>query len=210
MKRVICLLSLLALAVPAHAMELFVGPDGDDKSPGTKARPLASLEAARDRLRTEGGGEHTIILCAGTHLRTDSFALDHRDSGLTVRGEPGARLFGGRIITGWTPSNDPRLPESARGEVVEVRLNGDFGTLRRRGFGVSTSPAPPELFVGGIPQTLARWPNGDQWSTLESGGKDKFGIKIELERLARWAGAEFSGTRCLQKLRAHGANRSRK
>jgi hypothetical protein len=190
MKRVICLLSLLALAVPAHAMELFVGPDGDDKSPGTKARPLASLEAARDRLRTEGGGEHTIILCAGTHLRTDSFALDHRDSGLTVRGEPGARLFGGRIITGWTPSNDPRLPESARGEVVEVRLNGDFGTLRRRGFGVSTSPAPPELFVGGIPQTLARWPNGDQWSTLESGGKDKFGIKIELERLARWAGAD--------------------
>jgi hypothetical protein len=118
MKCTIYLLSLLALALPAHAMELFVGPDGDDTNPGTKAKPLASLEAARDQLRTEGGGTHTITLLAGTYLRTDSFALDHRDSNLTVRGESGARLLGGRIITGWMPSMDSRLPENARGKVM--------------------------------------------------------------------------------------------
>jgi hypothetical protein len=69
MKRAIYLLSLLALAAQSHAMELFVGPDGDDANPGTKARPLASLEVARDRLRTEGGGEHTIARREMAHLR---------------------------------------------------------------------------------------------------------------------------------------------
>ena len=190
MKLAICLLSSLALALPAHAMDLFVGPGGDDTNPGTKAKPLASLEAARDRLRQVGAGKHTIILDEGTYRRTVSFALDHRDSGLTIRGEPGARLLGGRIITGWTPSTDRRLPERARGKVVEVKLSDGLGTLRRRGFGISTSPSPPELFVDGVPQTLARWPNGNQWSTLVSGGESKFGIKVEPERLARWAEAD--------------------
>lgn len=136
MKLAIYLLSLLTLALPAHAMELFVGPNGDDTNSGTKAKPCASLEAARDRLRTEGGGTHTISLLAGTYLRTASFAVDQRDSGLTIRGEPGVRLLGGRVITGWTPSADPRLPESARGKVMKVKLSDDFGTLRRRGFGI--------------------------------------------------------------------------
>ena len=183
------LLVLLTLALPASATELFVAPNGQDTNPGTRAKPLASLEAARDQLRARGAGKHTITLRAGTYPRAASFTLDQRDSGLTLRGEPGARLLGGKVITGWTPSADPRLPELARGKVVEVKLGDDLGTLQRRGFGVNLSPAPPELFVDSVPQTLARWPNGDQWSTLASGGEGKFGVKVEPERLARWAGA---------------------
>jgi|GEM_PF-271547 len=190
MKSTLFPILLLMAALPTNAMELFVGPHGADVNPGTRARPLASLEAGRDRLRTAGDGKHTIVLCAGTHLRTASFVLDHRDSGLTIRGEPGARLLGGRMIAGWTPSTDSRLPENARGRVMEVKLSDDLATLRRRGFGIGTSPSPPELFVDGIPQTLARWPNGDEWSTLASDGKDGFGIRVEPERLARWAGAD--------------------
>ena len=53
MKSTLCLILLLITALPANAMELFVGPDGADMNPGTKAKPLASLEAARDRLRIE-------------------------------------------------------------------------------------------------------------------------------------------------------------
>ena len=190
MKPTLYLLALLALALPGNAMELFVRPNGKNTNPGTKAKPLASLEAARDRLRTCGGGKHTITLRAGVYPRTASFTLDQRDTGLTLRGEPGARMLGGKVITGWRPSADPRLPETARGKVVEVSLSGDLGTLRRRGFGVNTSPTPPELFVDSTPQTLARWPNGDQWSTIASGGEGKFGVKVEPERLTRWAGAD--------------------
>lgn len=183
------LLTLLTLASTAGAKELFVGPNGNDANPGSRAKPLASIETARDRLRMRAGGRHTITLLPGTYPRTATLALDQRDSGLTLRGEPGARLLGGRILAGWVPSVDPRLPGIAQGKVVALQLRDDLGTLRRRGFGVTSTPAPPELFVDGAPQTLARWPNGDEWSALTSGREDQFGVQIEPERLARWAGA---------------------
>ena len=167
-----------------------MAPDGADANPGTQEKPLASIETARDRLRALGTGPHTITLRAGTYPRTASFTLDQRDSGLTLRGETGARLLGGKVITGWTPSTDTRLPEAARGKVVQTTLSGDLGVLSRRGFGINTSASPPELFVDGAPQTLARWPNGDQWSTIVSGAEGKFKVKVEPDRLARWAKAD--------------------
>jgi len=190
MKPLLFFLTLLALALPAGAAELFVSPTGSDTNPGTKTKPLATLEAARDRLRARGTGKNTITLRRGTYLRTGSLALDSRDSGLTLRGEPGVRLLGGQVVTGWKPSTDPRLPDAARGKVVEVKLTGGLGTLQRRGFGINTTPAPLEMFVNSVPQTLARWPNGDQWATMASGSDGTFGVSIEPERLARWAHAD--------------------
>lgn len=181
---------VLGWTLSVEAKELFVGIHGDDTHPGTRSKPLASLEVARDRLRTLPHGKHTIILLPGTYPRTNSLDLDGRDSGLTIRGKPGARLLGGQVITGWNPSTDPRIPEAARGKVVQVKPLADWGSLRRRGFSVEPSPAPPELFVNGVPQTLARWPNGDQWSHLISAGDGKFGVKIEPERIARWSKAD--------------------
>ncbi len=183
------LVLLLAMALPGKTAELFVGPKGKDTNPGTKSKPLASLEAARNRLRAFGMGKHTITLLSGDHYRSASFVLGREDSGLTVRGEPGAVLLGGQVVSGWTLSKDSRVPETSRGTVVEARLNGDLGNLVRRGFGIHPSPAPPELFVRLTPQTLARWPNNEQWSTMVSGAEGRFGVKIEPERLARWSKA---------------------
>ncbi len=184
------LLVLGTLALPAGAKEVFVAPDGNDANPGTRAKPLASIEVARDRLRAGGGGKHTITLRAGIYPRTATLTFDQSDSGLTLRGERGARLLGGRVLVGWTRASDPRIPESARGNVVALGLNDDLGAMRRRGFGVNSSPAPPELFVDGVPQTLARWPNGEQWSALASGREGAFGVKVERDRIARWATAD--------------------
>lgn len=186
--------------VAAHlgqARELFVSPDGDDAHSGSRFRPLATLEAARDRLRAEPsrpGVRHTVIVRAGDHFRTQTLDLDARDSGLTLRGESGARLLGARRLTGWTPSTDPRLPEAARGRVQETSLAGVSEAtkpLQRRGFGIASVPAPPELFLAGVPLTLARWPNGDQWSRLSSAAEGRFGaVPVEADRLARWASAD--------------------
>jgi hypothetical protein len=183
-------LACLMPGIGLEARELFVGPNGRDGSPGTREQPLASLEAARDQLREAGAGKHTITLLPGTYPRTASFTLDQRDSGLTVMGEPGARLLGGQVVTGWKPATDPRLPEVARGKVMQVHLACDLGKLNRRGFGVNSSPAPLELLVEGDSQTLARWPNGEQFSTLAAGSEGKFGVRVEAERLARWARAD--------------------
>ena len=191
--------AMAVLVAPAgRATQVFVSPDGKDTDAGTRSRPMATLEAARDRLRSANPGasrvpRHTIVLRAGDHFRTRALELDARDSGITVRGEPGARLVGARRITGWTPSQDPRLPEVARGKAQEVSLAGIAEAthpLRRRGFGPAPTPAPPELLVDGVPQTLARWPNGDQWSRLSSAAEGRFGVPVDPPRLARWAAAD--------------------
>ena len=151
---------------------------------------MATLEAARDLLRARTGDKHVIHLRSGTHIRTNSFVLDHRDAGLALRGERGARLIGGTVLAGWTLSEDPRLPEPARGKVMQIKLSGSVGAMQRRGFGINSLPASAELFVNNVPQTLARWPNGDQWSTMVMGGEGKFGIKVEPQRLVRWTMAD--------------------
>ena len=180
----------LALCGALHAAELFVSPTGRDDNPGTKARPLASLEAARDRLRALAPAPRVLVLRAGTYARGATLELDARDSGLTVRGEPGVRLIGGEVVSGWAPCTDPRLPAAARGQAREIPLSGDRGALTRRGFGISAPPPAPELFVDGVAQTLARWPNAGEWSVMRSGGTNRFGVSVEPERLRRWAAAE--------------------
>ena len=195
MKKLLASIALLALTVPGFATELFVSPSGTDTNPGTKIRPLATLEAARDRLRAEKpGSKRLITLRTGVYARNKTLALDARDMGLTLRGEPGARLLGGKTVTGWQVSRDPRLPAVARGHVVQANLKAqgitNLGALRRRGFGVGTSSAPLELLANGKPLTLARWPNGDGWAKVAKAETGKFSVALEPERLARWAQAE--------------------
>lgn len=183
-------LCLLAFSVHASALELFVGPNGSDTNEGTRVKPLASLEAARDQLRANGGSPKILNLLKGNYERTNSFMLDQRDNGLTVRGEVGAQLIGGTKLLGWQKTDDSRLPESARGQVSSLKLNQKLDILRRHGFGINPSPAPPELFFEGLPQTLARWPNGDDWSNLASGAEGKFTVKVPSPKLASWSKAE--------------------
>ena len=56
-----------------------------------------------------------------------------------------------------------RLPSEARGKVLVIDLKkegvSDWGTLKQHGFGTVPEPAPLELFINGMSQTLARYPN---------------------------------------------------
>ncbi|MBN2232421.1 MAG: hypothetical protein JW781_06335, partial [Deltaproteobacteria bacterium] len=140
----------------ALTAEFFVGPQGRDDNPGSRDKPFASLEAARDAIRalkSAGGlpaGGVTVWLGAGDYPRSKSFELTARDSGtaespITYRAAEGqmVRLLGGRSLDGLAPVTDPavlsRLDEKARGKVlsVDLRASGidDFGRLRSRGFG---------------------------------------------------------------------------
>ncbi len=119
--------------------ELYVAPTGRDTWPGTKAEPLATLEAARDRLRqmkaagqeTEGGA--TVWMRAGHYERTEPFALSKEDSGtaeapIAYRAVAGEQvcLSGGKLVTDFSPVTDQsilsRLDESARGKVLQADL----------------------------------------------------------------------------------------
>jgi len=181
MRFIICLLYLcLALIGRVTAVEFFVATDGNDGWEGTRARPFATLEGAREAIRAvkKAGplpaGGVTVWVSGGTYLRQETFTLGADDSGtaeapVVYRACPGEEvcLTGGRPVAGWAPVTDPevlaRLDPAARGQVLQADLPArgitDFGALNSRGFGRPRTPAHLELFVGGQVMTLARWPN---------------------------------------------------
>ena len=179
----------LLLVSHASAAELFVSADGNDADPGTKSKPFRSFERARDearKLKTNGpppAGGITIWLRGGDYFRTNSLELAGADSGTpgapvvwrSWEGET-ARFLGGRTISSWAPVKDGqvlrRLNTNARSFVVQADLRAlgikEFGAMKSRGFGRATTPAHCELFFGGKPMTLARWPNEGAWELIDS------------------------------------------
>jgi hypothetical protein len=165
---------------PAPARQFYVSPNGNDANPGTRWRPFATLERARDAIRAlkrrEGGlprGGVTVSLKPGEYRRSEAFQLSAEDSGtetapIVYQAErPGtARLTGGVRLRGFQPVTEPailaRLPAEAQGQVWQLDLKAQgithFGELRPRGFGCQPSPVV-ELFFNGQPMTVARWPN---------------------------------------------------
>ncbi len=161
-----------AAALPASAaasVELFVSPVGDDRNPGTKARPLATWAAARDRVRARrSGGPVTAWFRGGVYYLPETLVLGAADSGtqaapVTYAAYPGEEvvLSGGvKLQLEWTPFRDGIL--MAR---VPAALDTD------------------QLFVNGRRQILARYPNYDAASQYFNGwSPDAF----SKERAAGW------------------------
>jgi hypothetical protein len=165
----------------------YVSPTGSDANPGSKAKPFATLERARDAVRERKAspsalrGPITIWLRGGDYLRSNALELTAADSGTAkapivwrAYRDERVRLLGGRAFAGFQPVTDAavlaRLDESARGHVLQADLRAlgisDFGWIKSRGFGRPTTPAHCELFFGGRPMTLARWPNEGAWEKL--------------------------------------------
>lgn len=194
----VCLAGLCAMA------DFHVAPGGDDAGPGTSERPFASFEAARDAVRRERiagrlpGGGLSVWIAAGDYVRASSLELGEADSGTPEapilwrsRGEGRVRWLGGRVLRGFEPVTDPatlsRLDPAARASVRQLDLGKlgilDFGRMQSRGFGRAAVPAHCELFHGGLPMTLARWPNEGEFERIagfpETSGKgDDHGGKI--------------------------------
>jgi len=171
----------LLLAFGAGALELHVGPSGDDGNAGTEAAPLAALRAARDAIRAQGPpeGGATVWVHEGTYELDATFTLTEADGGtaerpIVYRAAPGAevRLVGGRTLPATVfqaPAKDiarKRVPSEARGHVRCADLAA-LGVTELGEFPEYSNEAIvlPELFCNGQRMTLARWPN-DDWETV--------------------------------------------
>lgn len=209
-------------AEASKVLEFYVAPNGDDHWSGRLATPnaagtdgpFATLEHARDAIRAarQGTGANgsgaTINLRAGTYRLASTFALESQDGGATsaapilyraYRNEA-VRLVGGQEVKGWQPVQDKtilqRLDPAARDHVLQADLRAqgitDYGHLTARGFGRPTTPAALELFFQDRPMTLARWPNGDAWATIQGAPKGPEGgvFTCDSDRLARWTQAD--------------------
>jgi hypothetical protein len=107
---------------------------GSDSNPGTRSKPLATIEAARDAARIAGPGNHRIIVMGGEYYLTRPLELDSRDNGLTIEADTSGIviLYGGTLVTGWRRDGEKfwcaDLPGVKEGEwdfralVVEGRM----------------------------------------------------------------------------------------
>lgn len=176
----VCLLLGLAGSVAGSAAAmatLSVAPYGDDRNPGTQAKPFATLERARDeirRLKQDGKitGPVTVEIAGGIYQLTRPLEFTAADSGtpahpIEYRARPGqtVRFVGGETVTNWESVTDPkalqRLDPAARGQVFQADLKA-LGITDLRGIGnasVYQSDPGLELFFQDQPMTLARYPN---------------------------------------------------
>ncbi len=197
---------------PSACGDFYVAPTGNDRNEGTKEKPFATLERARDAIRAikEAGqtprGGVTVWLRRGRYTISKTFRLTRSDSGaegspVVYRASDGeeVRLVGGRGVAGFTQIENSSVLEQIdqpyRDRVLQVDLKGqgitDFGRLTPRGFGRPMYPAGLELFFRDEPMQLARWPN-DGWAKIAGapGGQQGGKFSYEGDRPKRWLAAE--------------------
>lgn len=142
------------------ATELHVDPRGDDSAPGTRDRPFATIEHAREAVRRMVArgldGPVIVSLAGGTWRIAEPLVFGPEDGGteahpVTWRSEPGetAVLSGGRAIGGWKEGDDGTW-------AAEVAAARDGWRFR-------------ELFVGGERRPRAREPNSGYFRVARVG-----------------------------------------
>jgi len=161
---------------PTPAVSLFVSPKGDDKNPGSKEQPFATLERARDEIRARKiQNTVTVFIRGGEYAVKQTFKLTAEDSGIeqapvvyAAFGNETPRFGGGARVSGFTRVTDPavlaRLPEESRGKVWQSDLKAqginDYGRFEPKGtYGTRRAQPLLELFFDGKPMEVARWPN---------------------------------------------------
>lgn len=176
------LLLLFHAGNSANAQDIYVHPKGSDTNPGTKEKPVATLEAARDLIRQYKSnnqtptGALTVWIGEGQYDQKSPLVLNENDSG-----EPGAPVIwravkdekvsitGGRRVPSekfihvTDKSITRRLSREASEKVMQVNLKdlgiNDFGQIKQYGHSISVSPAPLELFFNQEAMQLAQYPN---------------------------------------------------
>jgi len=175
-------------SLPEPSVVLHVSPTGNDQNDGSESKPFRTVERARNAVRDlmrksplpRGGAK--ILIAGGEYSAREPLTLTTVDSGtaeapVVYQAEPGQTpvFRGGVRVAGWKSIADAQMREkldpSVRDRVLQADVKalgvtdlGDATDLRRR----------PELFVDGVPQTLARWPNEGFVKTGEILGADTF------------------------------------
>lgn len=144
MKHTVTSIVCFCLAILAASMgrpDLYVDPDGDDSSPGTKAKPLASLEGARNAMRAlkkDLGSPKagvTVWIREGVYGFDSTLKFSSEDSGthdapITYHAWPGERVVFDATIPipsggfGLVESREDlaRLCDAAKGEVMAASI----------------------------------------------------------------------------------------
>ncbi|MBI2841992.1 MAG: right-handed parallel beta-helix repeat-containing protein [Armatimonadetes bacterium] len=162
-----------AAATQRQHVYFYVSTDGSDRNLGTKNRPFATLQKARDAVRGYEGNRGidrpiTVLVRGGKYFMHQTLVLGEQDSGtsefpVTYAAYPGEKpiLSGGQMAINWKPY---------KGQILQGELpGGKDGKIKAR-----------QMTFNGKLQRRARWPNYDPknplsggWATIE--GPDELG-----------------------------------
>ena len=127
-------LSGLLMVTQTHA-GVFVAPNGNDANDGTREKPFATLERARDAVRILPASKKQIIVCGGPYYDA-GVELTEEDSGLVIKAASGEKpvLYGGVPLGGWEKDGDKfySAPLPVGHEKAEVRLLEAGGVMAPR------------------------------------------------------------------------------
>jgi hypothetical protein len=144
-----------AVAFGQTGTTLYVASDGNDTFDGTKAKPFATLERARDEARKHKDTAVTVLVRAGTYRPAQTLQLGAQDSGTEAapvvwRADPGQKvtISGASEVAGFS---------TWRGPVLKSESAALVGTAFR------------QLFYRGRRQVLARYPNYDAGNPVGGG-----------------------------------------
>ncbi len=165
------LLVLAGLAGGAEmSAEFFVATDGSDANPGTREKPFATLERARDavrELKRKRGGldrDVTVLIRGGTYRLKEPLVFGPEDSGtgkfsISYAAAPGEKpvFSGGRVIAGWKKGEG----ELWTAEVPEAKAGAWYFR---------------ELFVNGRRAQRARAPNAGFFRVVKAGPDNRTGF----------------------------------
>ena len=112
----------------------YVAPDGSDDNPGTKAKPFASIQHARDEVRKINqnmSGDVEVILHDGTYQLGETLVFDHRDGGtgghnVVYKAASGAApvISGGKTISGWQADAEGRWKAACGEHFRQLYVDG--------------------------------------------------------------------------------------
>ena len=176
--------TVIFLLVINHALgqEFYVSPDGNDKSNGTAAAPVATFTKAQLLIKKFKSanpnyeGDIVVHIGAGNYELQAGFKLDETVTGskqtpIIWRGinKDKVIISGGKKIKGsaFKKVNDPailmRVGKTAAASLYQIPLKQlgiiNYGKHQSYGHGQPVVPAPLELFFNNEPLTLAHYPN---------------------------------------------------
>jgi hypothetical protein len=149
---------------------LYVSPAGDDSNPGTSARPLRTFDGARKavrKLKTTAKGPISVLFAGGTYYLPDTVVFTAEDSGTAERPITYAAVPGAKVVVSGGAKMD--LYWDLYRDVMQAAVPEGFTS--------------DQLFVNGVRQPMARYPNYDSDAQYFNGfAGDAFGKA----RAARW------------------------
>jgi hypothetical protein len=179
---VLLVLALALFAAPSFA-QIYVSPAGKDSNPGTKDKPVRTLQHATAlavAAMQKATGDVTISLAGGTYRLTQPLDLDPADSGINghnivFEAAPGARpiISGGVRITGWKLVNSAKdiwsakVPADVKG-ARQLYIDGVRATRTRGRLPVALTMTPTGYTAAD--DTMASWKHPAWLEFVYTGG----------------------------------------